>query len=442
MNQLQVDESNRDRIATLIKMLRAISQDPDPVHSINRYAADMRKLYGGGGLISVSRRNAAPGHYRIMRFLHQEASGFGQHRNIEFAGAEAPDHKGGIIGAILEGEIPVVYRNLNISHDPVVGDQLAPYRTLVGVPVFDGDEILNWVIFLSVDPEAYSPLDVETRILQSNLMSGITTIKRANQELLQATDWIHREIDEIAVIQRGLLPARMPQIPGLELAACHHSFDRAGGDFYDVFPLGRSSEKLQDHQGPWGIVIADVSGHGASSAVIVAMMSTMLTSLAERVTEPGRLLGHLNRHITAKAINGNFVTVFLMAYDPSTRDVTYACAGHNLPLLRRPDGAVQPLARTDGVPLGIYPNAAYSEVGFALEPGQTLLLYTDGITEARSPAGRLFGEHALRAALASSDGTAAGAITGVTARLSDHVRDQSQNDDQAMVALTVAREGS
>ncbi len=436
MNQLRVDDSNRPRIDALIEMLRAISEDPDPVRSINHYLGSMRRLYGEQGLISVSLRNVDKGHYRIMRFLHQRESGFEKDRNIVYAGPEAPVWQGGIIGRIIESQTPVVYRDLQIRDDPVVGDQLAPYRTLVGVPVFDGKETLNWVIFLSVDRDAFSALDVETRILQSNLMSGITNIKRANLELRQATEWIHREIDEIAVIQRGLLPVRMPPVPGLDLAASHRSFDRAGGDFYDVFPLGRCPVTPDEHDGLWGVYIADVSGHGAAAAVIVAMMSTLLTSLAERVIEPGRLLGHLNRHITAKAVSGNFVTAFLMAYDPRTRDVTYACAGHNMPLLREPGGAVASLARTDGVPLGISPDSFYTEGAFNLEPGRTLLLYTDGITEARSPMGRLFGEQALKEGLAASDGTAAGALAFVETRLREHEREQRQYDDQAMLALT------
>jgi len=434
------DDSNRKRIAALIEMLRTINEDPDPVRSISHYAGRMRQLYGEQGLISVSLRNAPPGHYRVMRFLNQRGAGLEHAEDLEFAGPDAPFDSGGLIGEIIQGDLPVVYRDLQVEHDPVLKDRLAPYHELVAIPVFDGSLVLNWVIFMSVEPDGFTSLDIETRILQSNLMSGITTIKRANQELVLATEWINREVDEIALIQQGLLPGAVPYIPGLKVAASYRSFDRAGGDLYDVFPLGQRPESPAEHPGPWGILIADVSGHGVAAAVIVAMVSTLVGALAERVREPGQLLTQLNRYVAAKAINGNFVTAFLAVYDSETKAMSYASAGHQMPLLRDADGAVRTLPQTDGIPLGIASASRYESVPFALEPGQSLLLYTDGITESWSPKGSLFGEAALVEALRSTKGGPREMIEAVTRALEAHQQGQPQTDDQAMVAIALSDE--
>ena len=434
------DDSNHERIDALIDMLRTISEDPDPIRSISHYARRMRELYGEQGLISVSLRNAQPGHYRVMRFLNQRGAGLEHAQDLEFAGPDAPVVTGGLIGDIIQNDRPVVYRDLRVERDPVLDDRLAPYRVLVAIPVLDGSRILNWVMFMTVEPDGFTPLDVETRVLQSNLMSGITNIKRANQELVLATEWIHREVDEIALIQQGLLPGAMPRIPGLSIAASHQSFDRAGGDLYDVFPLGRCPESATEQPGPWGIVIADVSGHGVAAAVIVAMVSTLIDVLAERVADPGQLLTQLNRHVAAKAINGNFVTAFLVVYDPETKAMSYASAGHHMPLLRDAGGAVRTLPQSDGIPLGIASTSRYESVPFALEPRQSLLLYTDGITESWSPKGSLFGEAALANALRLSNGDPAETIQAVTRALEAHQQGQSQTDDQAMVAIALSNE--
>jgi sigma-B regulation protein RsbU (phosphoserine phosphatase) len=432
------DDSNRERIASLMDMLKMVSIDMDPVRSISHYARAMRQLYGEQGLISVSLRNAPPGHYRVMRFLNQRGAGLDNAQDIEFAGPDAPAVSGGIIGEILRNEDPVVYRNLHVVDDPVLGTRLAPYRVLVAIPVYDGSRVLNWVCFMMVNPEGLTAYDIEMRILQANLLSGIANIKRANLELVQATEWIHREVDEIALIQQGLLPGAMPHIPGLKIATSHQSFDRAGGDLYDVFPLGRCPETELDKPGLWGILIADVSGHGVAAAVITAMISTLIDALAERVVAPGQLLTLLNRYVTAKAINGNFVTAFLLVYDSVSEVVTYASAGHNLPLLRDANGEVRALPQTEGIPLGIASTSTYETVPFALEPGQSLLLYTDGITESQSPQGDLFGEAALVDVLRLSNGNPAETIDAVMRALETHQQGQSQTDDQALVAIALS----
>lgn len=426
------------RLRELIDMLREISADPDPVSSVTRYRKTMTKLYRDRGLISVSRRGVPEGQYRVIRVLHHQGIDAGRYPNVEFAGATAPVVSGGIIGELLVDEMPKVMRDINIADDPVLGEILAPYKSLMATPVFDNGRALNWLLFLGVKPDAFPTREVESEILEANLLGGMSNSKRANKELLEATAYIHHEVDEIASIQRGLLPTPLPAVPGLEMAAVHESFDRAGGDYYDVFPVG-PKEDCPDgagHCGEWGILISDASGHGPSAAVVVTMLSTLIYTRAHKAQGPGELLEYLNRHIATKPINSSFVTAFLMYYNPETRVVRYACAGHNHPVLRS-QGEAKWLDAVGSFPLGIDRGAWYEEAEVQLHPGDSLLLYTDGITEAKALSGEFFGEERLQNAILNGHTSAPDLIDTIREHVKLHLLGQRPNDDQTMLALRV-----
>jgi sigma-B regulation protein RsbU (phosphoserine phosphatase) len=429
------DES--ERFQQLIEMLREISADSDPVSSVRRYRATMAKLYGDRGLISVSKRGVPEGHYRVIRVLHHQGIDAARYPNVEFAGATAPVVSGGIIGGLIAEELPKVIRDLDIADDPILGQHLAPYRSLMATPVYDGGRALNWLIFLGTKPDAFSTREAESQILQANLLGGMSNSKRATKELLEATAYIHHEVDEIASIQRGLLPAPLPPVPGLELAAIHESFDRAGGDYYDVFPIGPTDDSNPDeHAGPWGILIADASGHGPSAAVVVTMLSTLIYTRAHKEHGPGKMLEYLNRHIATKPIHSSFVTAFLLYYDPESRTMRYACAGHNPPLLRS-NGEAKWLDSVGSFPLGIDRGAWYEEAELQLQPGDSLLLYTDGITEAKALSGEFFGEDRLQQVFLNGHASAPDLIDAIRDRVRLHLLGQRPTDDQTMVAMRV-----
>lgn len=434
---IQPRKDENSRINELIDMLREISADPDPVTSVRRYRKTIGKLYGDRGMISVSTRGLDSGLYRVVRILHHEGIDRDQFQNMEFAGAQAPVRSGGIIGDIIKQDAPVVIRDLKIDYDPVLGLHLSPYRMLLATPVFDGGHALNWLLFLGTKPDALRTAEIESQILQANLLGGMSNSKRAAKELLEATAYIHHEVDEIASIQRGLLASPLPRIASLQLAASHDSFDRAGGDYYDIFPVGvKSGAKLAEHDGEWGLIIADASGHGPSAAVVIAMASTLLHARINAFDNPGAMLEYINRHMASKPIHGSFVTAFLMYYDPRTRRARYACAGHNPPMVRK-NGAVQYLDGVGSFPLAIDSGARYHNADFQFDTGDTALLYTDGIIESRALSGDLFGEERLEKVLHECTTNAQCIIDLVKERLRLHQFGQRPNDDQTMLAMHV-----
>ena len=182
---------------------------------------------------------------------------------------------------------------------------------------------------------------------------------------------LDRELQVVGEIQRSLLPAELPRIEGFEVAAHYVTSARAGGDYYDFFPLSDG----------WGIFIADVAGHGTPAAVLMAITHAIAHAQPGTHTPPGLLLGYLNRQLTRSYTRGGtFVTAFYAVLDPVKRTIRYAAAGHNPPRLVR-GGRVMSLDRTGSLPLGIM-EQEYGEAEVALERGDLLVMYTDGITEA------------------------------------------------------------
>jgi sigma-B regulation protein RsbU (phosphoserine phosphatase) len=413
-----------------MRVVRDLSSDPDPISSVNRYATAMRRFDGDQGLVSVVTRGLPAGSYKVMRLLHQEGVGWKGFTDTFYAGPNAPAHAGGVIGEIIAGDRPVVLRNQSISDDPVMGNQLGPYRSIVAIPVLDRGVTTNWVLFLNTDPDSFSDRDVEGLVLQSNLMGSLTNSKRVAKELREANAWIAREIDEIAGIQRALLPDSMPDVPGLQLAATYETYDRAGGDYYDVLETGEDS-------GKWGLFIADASGHGPSAAVVVAMVSVLLQSERARTCCPGETLESLNRYLCAKSIRGSFVTAFYGIVDVNAGRLYAACAGHPAPLTRQSDGQVDTMPLMQGPPLGVVDGTTYSVSEHDLRSGDSVLLYTDGLTEGMSPTREMFGEERLAETFAASAGSARDRLHEVLHTLRTHEQGERPADDQTMLVVNI-----
>jgi sigma-B regulation protein RsbU (phosphoserine phosphatase) len=259
-----------------------------------------------------------------------------------------------------------------------------------------------------------------------------------SQQLEAANLQIAREIEQIARIQRTLLPAQLPAIPGLAIAAHYETFDRAGGDLYDFARLEGDPTTPDDDR--WAILIADASGHGPAAATVCAIVHAILHAYPKEPSNPAELLGHLNRQLCAKQIESSFVTAFLAFYQASTRELTFARAGHNPPLLISSPGehgrsVVRLLDEARGLPLGIDADAPFNEDRLILAPGQMVVLYTDGITEAKNSAGEFLGIEGMERALAQCGGSAREAVRCLTDAVQSHQGPEKANDDQTILVL-------
>jgi sigma-B regulation protein RsbU (phosphoserine phosphatase) len=209
---------------------------------------------------------------------------------------------------------------------------------------------------------------------------------------------LRQELETARRIQASILPAEPPQIAGLDIAMRYVPAADVAGDFYDVLP-GEGRQL--------GLLVADVSGHGVPAALIASMVKVAAAAQAPHAASPARVLTEMNRIFQLKS---QFITAVYAWLDLDAGRLTWASAGHPPPLLwKKRDGTVQELLRP-GMVLGRLRRAAYTEASVPLEPGDRLLLFTDGIPEALNAAGEPFGDARLRKILAEASDLAADAL--------------------------------
>src|SRR4051812_19257702 len=217
-----------------------------------------------------------------------------------------------------------------------------------------------------------------------------------------------RELAEALKIQRRLLPQHVPQIDGWELAVSWQPASGVGGDCFDIIRFGDSRLALS---------IADVVGKGIPAALLMSNLQAAVRAFASDVVDPRELCHQVNRILCGNIAEGRFISFFYAMLDAATGTLTYTNAGHYLPMLVRADGAVERLG-IGGPVLGVISDGEYEQAQVTLAAGDRLVLFTDGLTEARSPTDEEFGEDRLLDALLQHHACSAPALQ---ARLADAV---------------------
>lgn len=230
-----------------------------------------------------------------------------------------------------------------------------------------------------------------------------------------------RDIEIAREIQRWLVPRRAPDVPGVDIAFATRPAQTIGGDYYDAF--------RRAIDGPLLIAVADVCGKSVPAAMLMATFQASLRALASASGSLSELVGGLNRQVCANSLNGRFTTAFLAELDPATGDLHYLCAGHNPPILKREDGSVERL-KSENMPLGIELKENYKTGATRLEPRDLLVIYTDGVTEARNEKKEDFGEARLLKQLqvAGSERSAL-TLSNIMQNLDEFVGAAPQHDD-------------
>jgi len=440
-----LDTSRNTKIPLLMEMVGALRRATEPQEVIRIFGEGMREIEGPRGYISVSTRGLKPGEYRITRLLTDLEGLRGADIDSWSSPSQYEVQTGGFIGEIIRSAYPEVIHDLDVRDDAVLGDAIAHFRSMMAIPLFDNGEPLNWAIMLSEEPEGYDVRQLEETILRGNLVGGTVKTKLLTKELKKANEAAQREVQQIADIQTALLPDPLPNIAGLKIGASYETFGLAGGDYYDLVPIEHLEDGSPDPEGPWGIVIADAAGHGPAAATVVAMLNSILYahSPGEEHGGPASVMEFANHHLYSKGLKSTFVTAMLARYCPKTRKFIYARAGHNPALLMQVrDGEVR-LRRLDevgGIPLGIDPDAKYEAAVIDLEPGDTIMLYTDGITEGMSPGGEQFGMEGIERSLTTCSGDPQCVIDHVVSSLRKHEAGLQPGDDQTLLVFKVVGE--
>ena len=288
--------------------------------------------------------------------------------------------------------------------------------------------------------------DVHRR--HGQLVADLTGVALENDLLLQERrrhERLDRQLSTGAEIQSQLLPDHCPVIEGVELAARCRPAYLVGGDYYDFIPTRPQLQGRGREQGRWALVMGDVMGKGVPASLLMALLRGMLRAEVLTGLPPDRILHDLNQLAQEDLAHSHrFVTLFYSDFDPATRLLRYANAAHNPPLIWRRQR--QQVERLDapGLLIGLQAEAEYGCEQTVLEPGDVLLCYTDGVTEAAGISGERFEEQRLLSSLQEACRAGLGAqaiLDQLFARLDRFVgNDRPLQDDASLVVLKVKEE--
>ncbi len=260
--------------------------------------------------------------------------------------------------------------------------------------------------------------------------------ERLQQEALERRS-LERELELARDIQYSFLPATCPDdAPGYDIAAYYSPARQVGGDFYDFIRITQPKNRL-------GVVVADVTDKGVPAALFMALSRTLLRANAIDGGEPASVLARTNRLILSDSHAGLFVTCFYAVLDFASGVLTFANGGHNYPLHhRRATNRIEPL-RAQGIVLGVVPDPQFEQRHTSVQPGDVVLFYTDGITEAMNQQREMFGESRLEAVLQNNyRRNAHGIIQAVLDAVAGFVGEAGQSDDMTLVVVKRQTTGS
>jgi serine phosphatase RsbU (regulator of sigma subunit)/anti-sigma regulatory factor (Ser/Thr protein kinase) len=262
------------------------------------------------------------------------------------------------------------------------------------VPLISQGELIG---LLNLGPrlseQEYSTDDkqlLEKLAAQASPAVRVAQLVREQEAEVRARERIEQELRVAQLIQQQFLPKKLPELPGWQVAAFYRAAQEVGGDFYDFIEL---------EGGRLGLVVGDVTGHGVPAALVMATTRSFLRAQAPHLGGPAEVLARTNEFLHADIPQNMFVTCLYGILDPATGKMRFANAGHDLPYVRTADGLVE--LRATGMPLGLMPDSRYEERDFALNPGDTMLLHSDGLAEAHAPDREMFGFPRVKGIVAS-----------------------------------------
>ena len=278
---------------------------------------------------------------------------------------------------------------------------------------------------------ATKPIDLDDlSVTIEKAIEQIHYIKTMQQEHTQLES-IKGDLAVAREIQQAILPRIFPPFPEnahqLDIAASMNAAKDVGGDFYDFFRID------EDHI---GFVIADVSGKGVPAAIFMAVSRTLIRATGIRGAGAAECMTYSNDLLAKEAVNNMFVTVFYGIYNIQTGEVTYTNAGHNPPYLMKANGTIEQLPLSKDIVAGAFGDYKYKEAKMQMEHGDTLLLYTDGVTEATNTVFDEYGEERLKALLKQqTKADCQQIIDTIKADVKAFAGDAEQSDDITLLAL-------
>jgi serine phosphatase RsbU (regulator of sigma subunit) len=310
-------------------------------------------------------------------------------------------------------------------------------RTMLCVPIWDQER--RPVGVLQMDTRdgrgRFGPDDLDLLSAIAGPVSVAVENARLHDLAVQTVEW-EREARDARAVQLALIPEHQPKLPGYDF---WHSYEPArfvGGDYFDYRPVRRTEAPADQLPAHWAVAIGDVSGKGMPAALLMARLSSEVGLLLQGGADPARVVDQVNLGLCATRTEGRFVTFPLVLLDGQRHELTAVNAGHMGPLIRRSDGRTEVIAEAEAeLPLGITTELSYAPVRTRIHPGDVVVLYTDGITEAMDVEGHQFGLERLKEALTSAPSSVPAVGEAILAAVRRHVGGHTQSDDMTLVCF-------
>ena len=288
----------------------------------------------------------------------------------------------GIIGHVaLTGE-PVI--SPDVRRDPRYVNAREETRSEMVAPIITNDEVIGVFDLENDQLNAYTDDDLQVLLLLASQVAIIVEKVMLHEQLI-AKKRLEGQLEVARQVQLQLLPPRDPQLEGFDISAYNYPTEEVSGDYYDWV-------RIYDDQ--IGLVVADVSGKGVPAALLMAFLRASLRAAIHIGYAPHISMAKVNYLLWESIERNQFVTAFYSVLDASNRTLAYTNAGHNPPLLLNADGQARFIER-GGLPLGMFKDTRYYEYYLPIESGQTLVIYTDGVTEATNTSDEEYGRERL-----------------------------------------------
>lgn len=371
-------------------------------------------------------------------------------------GERPPAESAAIIGEVMDGGLAAWvcrHRRAGLVRDTREDGRWLdlprqPYavRSALAVPILRAGELRGLLTLLHAEPGRFSCETAELMELTASLIGAALENARLYTRLQATSQALDAELEKGRNIQRQFLPADLPRLPGWEIAAAFHPARRVSGDFYDAFML--PGNRLC-------IALGDVCDKGVGSALFMALIRSLLRVLSGKAVIEGlsadaspcrcrmdvesltafNAVTGINDYLAGEhGEEGMFASLLVGVLNPQTGRLAYVNGGHEPALLLGRRGILRRLAAT-GPAVGAFSNAHFAVGAERVRPGQTLLAYSDGVTEALSPEQAAFGRERLQALACRAGASAAGLIEAVCGELFAHIQDAPQHDDITLMAL-------
>lgn len=398
LNQL---EDAYEKLGILYAFMQAISKTLDRTELFSLVSAQIREIFPQARGVSIYLRSAPQA---TERFVHVEVASSPDARPL-------PEH---IASKIL------------FDRQPTFGTlaQGLPGGPTMYAPMIDRGEILGVIVVTAdaAEERGFSPADLK-------LLAGMTTstaiilqnARMHEQSLMR--ERLNRDLELAAQIQKSFLPGEI-YAPGYDFRATYNAAYAVGGDFYDTFWI--DDERI-------AVFVGDISGKGVSAALLMARISGELRVAALAQVEPTAVFSTLNKALIGRNQPELFFTAVYFTLHVYTGHVTLASAGHPPPYLCRPDGTVRAITEGASRAIGMLDDAEFESTRLVLEPGDSLVLYTDGIVEAADADGRQYGDARLEVALARAGSQPEAISSNVLRSISQFRGNAAANDDLTLV---------